>query len=95
MIRYDGLEPIILADVPNVVITGTAGDDILVVDEAADSFTVRTTNNTLESVTFAKARLQSLSIDGLAGYDSITMAQPAAHRCALVNHPKRARHILI
>ncbi len=73
VIRYAGLEPIILSDVPNVAITGTSGDDLLVVEETADSYTVRATTGTLESVTFAKAGLESFSIDGLEGQDSITV----------------------
>ncbi len=56
-----------------MVITGTDADDVLIVEEDADNYTVRAATGTLESVTFAKSGLQSLSIDGLVGNDSVTV----------------------
>jgi hypothetical protein len=57
---YSGLEPILVTDVPNVVVQGTAGDDALVLEEEdADTLRVRSTTGTIESVSFSKAGLQS------------------------------------
>ena len=46
---------------------------MLVVVENATTYTVRATTGTLEEVSFLKAGLKSLSIDGLGGNDSITV----------------------
>ncbi|HEU5283106.1 MAG TPA: LEPR-XLL domain-containing protein [Burkholderiales bacterium] len=66
-LAYAGLEPILVTDVPNVLVQGTAGnDDLLLEEEDADTLRVRSTSGTLESVSFSKTGLVSVVIDGLA-----------------------------
>ncbi len=67
-INYAGLEPILVTGVPDVQVQGTSGDDGLVVEQDpgnAGNIRVRSTTGTLESVSFSKTGLNSLSVDAL------------------------------
>ncbi|TVS17067.1 MAG: hypothetical protein EA424_13420, partial [Planctomycetaceae bacterium] len=73
------LEPRLLltAGFPDVVIMGTAGDDILVLDnDPSDEAKLRvwSKNTSMPSVSFPKSGLRSLAIDGGDGTDSIEVA---------------------
>ena len=71
------IRALLTADFPDVVITGTAGDDALVLDtDPADANLLRvwSTTGSMPSVSFAKSGLISLAIDGGGGTDSVTVA---------------------
>ncbi len=79
LLAYAGLEPIVISNVPDVVIRGTSGDDELeLANDPGDPTMLRVSalNGTLESVAFSKAGLVSLTIDALGGNDSIAVNDP-------------------
>jgi len=81
LITYFGLEPIVnQANPAAVVINGTAGDDLLVLERdsaVAGNLIIRSVNGAMESVSFA-APATSLTINLLAGNDTLTFgALPA------------------
>jgi hypothetical protein len=76
VIRYDGLEPITLSGTAtDVIVGGSSGDDQLVLEVDpgdAAKLRVRSTNGTIESVSFVKPT-GSLTVSGGSGADTITL----------------------
>ena len=75
-VTYSGLEPIVdTSNAANIVITGTAGDDILILEENPGNpaqLRIRALNGSLESVAFNHPT-SSLTINLGAGNDTITI----------------------
>ncbi len=75
LLTYAGLEPITISGVSDIVIEGTSGSDLLLVEKDpgdATKLRVSSTNGSIESVSFSIAGLTSLRVDGKGGLDTIT-----------------------
>ena len=76
VIRYAGLEPITISGVSNVVVTGSASDDIITVHPDPANATTHVevkSPSTMETVSVQIAGTTSLTVQGAAGRDSITV----------------------
>jgi hypothetical protein len=74
LLRYDGLEPIVLpGGTDEITIVGSDGDDPLILEPFNGGYRVRSTTGSIEEVQFSEPA-SSLTIQGGVGNDSLTIA---------------------